>query len=106
MGVHRFDRIDAATNVWSRFRGLMGRRDLSAVRLWFPRCASIHTCFMRSAIDVVFLDGEQRVVALHPKVGPWRFIGAQTAESTLELPPGGIEALSIRVGDRLEWPCD
>jgi uncharacterized membrane protein (UPF0127 family) len=103
MAVHRLERVEQATNIWSRFRGLMGRRDLSGVRLWFPRCASIHTCFMRGAIDVVFLDGDNVVVSLHPELKPWRVVAAPSARSVLELSPGGIHDLTLRVGDRLEW---
>lgn len=103
--VHRLERVETADRVWRRFIGLMGRRDLDGIRLWFPRCASIHTCFMRGNIDVVFLDAENVVVALHPGVRPWRLVNAGSAQarSVLELSTGGISELTLQVGDEVRW---
>lgn len=105
MAVHRLEGVETADRVWSRFFGLMGRRDLDDVRLWFPRCASIHTCFMRGNIDVVFLDAENVVVSLHPDVRPWRVVNAGNAKarSVLELSTGGISGLTLQVGDEVRW---
>lgn len=105
MAVHRLERVETADRVWRRFFGLMGRRDLAGVRLWFPRCASIHTCFMRGNIDVVFLDAKNVVVALHPDVRPWRIVnaGSAAARSVLELSTGGISELTLQVGDEVRW---
>jgi uncharacterized membrane protein (UPF0127 family) len=105
MALHRLTAVDKADTFWSRFKGLMGRRDLGDVRFWFPRCASIHTCFMRGNIDVVFLDEENVVVSLHPDVRPWRFVNARNAASALELSTGGILGLTLRVGDEVRWEC-
>lgn len=105
MAVHRLEGVRTADDVWSRFVGLMGRRDLDGVRLWFPRCSSIHTCFMRGNIDVVFLDEANVVVSLHPDVRPWRLVNAASgdARSVLELSTGGIANLALQVGDEVRW---
>lgn len=105
MAVHRLRDVDKADTIWTRFVGLMGRRDLGDVRLWFPRCTSIHTCFMRGSIDVVFLDEANVVVSLHPEVRPWRLVNARHAASALELSTGGIRELTLRVGDEVLWEC-
>jgi uncharacterized protein len=105
MAVHRLNGVDKADTIWSRFIGLMGQRNLENVRLWFPRCASIHTCFMRASIDIVFLDEVNVVVSLHPDVRPWRIVNERRAASVLELAVGGIRDLTLRVGDEVLWEC-
>ncbi|WP_396269300.1 DUF192 domain-containing protein, partial [Ideonella sp.] len=76
--------------------------------LLITRCDSIHTCFMRFAIDVVYLDRTANVVRLAPGLKPWRFhLGGRAAVHTLELSAGSIHRLGIKVGDSLAalLPC-
>jgi uncharacterized protein len=54
--------------------------------LLIPRCRSVHTCGMRFPLDLVFLDGEDRVVELRRGVPPGRLIRCPGAMSVLELP--------------------
>jgi uncharacterized membrane protein (UPF0127 family) len=78
----------------------MGRKDLSQAFLWIPRCSSIHTCFMRGAIDVVFLDGEQRILDVASAVAPWRLrFGPRGTKSVLEVPSGWARANELEKGD-------
>ncbi|MBK8103789.1 MAG: DUF192 domain-containing protein [Cellvibrionales bacterium] len=45
------------THVFERMRGLLGRSTMGDCEcLWITRCNSIHTCFMRFALDVGFVD--------------------------------------------------
>ncbi|HVT45088.1 MAG TPA: DUF192 domain-containing protein [Thermoanaerobaculia bacterium] len=82
----------------------MGRRDLTQAFLWIPRCRSIHTCFMKGPIDVLFLDRRRSVVSRHAALQPWRLLAARRpADSVLELPAGWIAAHSIVEGDLIEW---
>ena len=68
--------------------------------LHIPQCPSVHTCFMRSRIDVVFLDRGERVVGIFPEVRPWVFlVGPEGADSALELPPGEAARREIEIGD-------
>ena len=73
----------------TRLTGLIGAvGDLSADRpprvLGFPRCGSVHTCFMVCPIDVAFLDGGGGIIAVHVAVPPWRLLRCPTAASVLE----------------------
>ncbi len=88
--------VRLAVTRWSRLRGLLGREP-SPILLAPAR--SVHTCFMRLPIDVVFLDEELRVVKVARALEPWRFAGARGARAVLELPAGG--AAGLRVGARL-----
>ena len=86
----------------SRMRGLLGRRDLPAGEgiLLVPG-GSVHTCFMRFAIDVVFLDRENRVVGTRSAVRPWRMAFARGAKKTLELASGEVQRLGLSRGEQL-----
>lgn len=93
-----------ADRLWARVRGLMGARPLEAGQgLWITPCNGIHTFGMRSALDVVFLDRELRVVELVQAMPPGR-VGriVRGARSVLELPPGAIAATGTALGDQIE----
>ncbi|MDP8907754.1 MAG: DUF192 domain-containing protein [Chloroflexota bacterium] len=85
-----------------RMRGLLGRRDLHADEgLLLRPAGSIHTHFMRFAIDVVFLDREGRVVDVRSVVRPWRAARKRGAKTVLELRSGEARRRGIEVGDVL-----
>lgn len=97
------DAMEEADTFYSRFKGLMGVTELPAGRALHIRpCASIHTFFMRIAIDVLFLDAERRVVEVLPALPPWRMSRYYpSAVSVLELPPGCAQAAGTLPGDQL-----
>ncbi len=94
--------VRLARSVWSRFRGLMGRRSLPEGQgLLLEPCSSIHCMFMRFPIDVIFLDREGRVVKVAAGVKPWRLAAAKGARSALELPAGIAARTHTTAGDRI-----
>lgn len=91
-------KIEAAESFWTRFKGLMGRKSLpEKTALWITKCGSIHCCFMRFSIDVVYLDKNRRVLKKET-VKPWH-IGSvvKKADSVLEMNEG--EAKNVKRGD-------
>ena len=99
------DGVITASGFRDRLLGLMGKRDLSDARVWFPKCSSVHTCFMLAPIDIVFLDRDRVVVSLHEEARPWRFFrGARGADSVLELTAGFARQRELEAGDRVQWP--
>ena len=90
-----------------RLIGLMGKRDLSNAFLLIPRCTSVHTCFMRGPIDLVFLDPAQQVLSVDERARPWRFFfGPRGAASVLELPAGYTRERGISLGDTIQCQSD
>ena len=86
----------------TRLRGLMGKRELaSGAGLLLRPSGSVHTCFMRFPVDIVFLDADLEVLAVAAEVKPWRARAKRGARAVLELPAGQAESAGIRVGDRL-----
>jgi uncharacterized membrane protein (UPF0127 family) len=83
-------------------RGLLGRSELpEGEGILLRPAGSIHTFFMRFAIDVVFLDRDLVVLGIEPALGPWRTAGRRGAKSVVELASGECERRGIQVGDAL-----
>lgn len=77
----------------TRLRGLSRReRSQAGPGLLIPRCASVHTFGMRFPLDLFFLDGEGRVIAVRRRVPPRRVVWQRGAKAVLEIPsPEGGE---------------
>lgn len=89
----------------SRLRGLLGRQGLPPGHgLWIDPCNSVHTFFMRFAIDVAFLDSELRVVRVVPDLRPGRLTRVHwTASTCLELAAGAFAQSGTLAGDQLRF---
>jgi uncharacterized membrane protein (UPF0127 family) len=89
----------------TRMIGLLGRAALGPGEgLHLRPCRSVHTWFMRFAVDLLYLDGEQHVVKTVPALRPFRLSwGGRRARSALELPVGTIAATRTAVGDRVAF---
>ena len=97
------ERCLVADSPWPRMRGLLGRRGLeSGEGLLLRPTGSVHTFFMRFAIDVVFLSREGEVLKVAQALPPWRKAGARRAKAVLELAAAEAERREIRVGTRLD----
>jgi uncharacterized membrane protein (UPF0127 family) len=57
--------------------------------------------FMRIPLDVVFCDGDLRVVGVTPDLQPWRVAGRRGAKVTIELAAGEAAARGVAEGTRL-----
>jgi uncharacterized membrane protein (UPF0127 family) len=91
-----------ADRPFARMRGLLGRRSLrSGEGLLLRPAASVHTFFMRFAIDVVFLDRDLNVLSIARDLRPWRAAGRRGAHAALELPAGECARRGVEPGDRL-----
>jgi len=79
--------VAVATGARSRLLGLAGlNREEAGAGLLIPRCASVHTVGMRFELDLVFLGGEGRVLAIRAAVAPGRLAWHRGAAAVLELP--------------------
>jgi uncharacterized protein len=88
-----------AETALARLRGLLGRSGLSSGEGMLLRPASsIHTAFMRFAIDAVFLDPADRVVKVTAELRPWRTSACRGARAVLELPAGEAARRALRPG--------
>lgn len=52
----------------------------------FPRCSSVHTCFMAYPVDIAFIDRDGNVLARYENVRPWHMCSCPGAWAVLERP--------------------
>ncbi len=95
----------AARGFWPRLRGLLGRASLQpGEALLLEPCSSIHTAFMRFAIDVVYVDRSGQVIKVVSGLKPFRASGVlRGARSVIELPSGTVVATGTARGDQLTF---
>jgi len=97
------DKLQLAGTGKTRQKGLLGRESLlPGEGLWIIPCESVHTFFMRFAIDLVYLDRKNRVRKVRSSLGPWRMSACFVARSVLELPAGTIQETRTECGDEIE----
>jgi uncharacterized membrane protein (UPF0127 family) len=97
-------RVEIAKDPWARMKGLLGRRNFSqGEALVITRCRSIHMFFMKFPLDVIFCDGQDKVVGLCAEIKPFClspiFFKASYA---IELPIGSIPASKTQIGDQVQ----
>jgi len=97
-------RVSLADSFPLRLRGLLGRRSLNPGEgLLLKPCCQVHTFFMAFPIDVLYLDGQGRILEvtqnLFPgRIGPW----IKGSEQALELPAGVVSLCNILRGQVLD----
>ena len=96
--------VRVADTLFTRMKGLLGKKELpKGEALWIKPCFSVHTFFMRFAIDVIFLNKTNQVIAAVSNLTPNRMTRLYPRSfSVLELPPGTIVATNTEVGDEIE----
>jgi uncharacterized protein len=93
-----------AATPFTRMRGLLGKSSLpSGQGILLRPASSVHTFFMRFPIDVVFLDGDLRVVEIAADLRPWRAAGKRGARAVLELPAGECARRGLALGDQIRF---
>ena len=96
--------ITQADTFLGRFLGLMGKKALPPFHgLLLIPCSSVHMCFMRFPIDVVYLAADGQVLKVRPRLQPWYGMSwCPGAWGVLELPAGGAEQAGIQKGEWLQ----
>ena len=94
---------EVADRAIPRLVGLLGRSGLAeGDGLVLKPCSSIHTCFMRFPIDVLFLDAEGTILRVARAVTPYRAAaGGWRARIAVELPAGTAARAGVQPGARV-----
>lgn len=91
-------------NWWDRMRGLLGADKKTRCRgLLLKPCNSIHTLLMAAALDVFFLDRDDRIVKRVINLQPWHMASCLRATSVLEVETGVLDHSLLPVGSILSW---
>ena len=96
--------IDLADTSEKRRTGLLKHDHLEpGTGLWIVPCESVHTFFMKFAIDLVYVDRKNRVRKVRNAVPPWRLSACLSAHSIIERPAGMAAETGTQVGDELAF---
>jgi len=92
-----------ADTSFKRIQGLLGKERLDAgCALILKPCNSIHTFFMRFAIDVLFVDKNARVIKAISSLKPFRITPVYINSAlAIELPSGAIASTQTVEGDAI-----
>ena len=97
-----FLEVKIADTFFARLAGLMFQKKLPQGNgLLFVPCNSVHMCFMRFSIDVVYSDKEYNILKVVKNLRPWIGVSMCTkAWATLEIPAGEAERCGCEVGKK------
>ena len=90
--------VDVANSFKKRFLGLMGKRNIKT-GIFFPKTGSIHTFFMKEAIDVIMIDKKNKVIYFKKNLKKNRILIKKKAYHTIELPSNSLN--NININDKL-----
>ncbi len=99
------ERLFVAETFWQRFRGLQFAQPLAADSgLLLRNCRSVHTMWMRFAIDLFFLSEELRILEIRVRVKPWRAVipKAKGVAHVIEVAAGNRQTLGEGTRTRIE----
>lgn len=101
-GTEMASSVEVADTAPRRSKGLLGRKGLQpGTALWIVPCESVHTFGMQFALDLVYLDKQNRIVKIRRNVPPWRMSLCLRAHSVLEFPAGALLDGHDSPGDQL-----
>jgi uncharacterized membrane protein (UPF0127 family) len=85
------------TGIWEKSKGLIG--DLKINPIYFETRWGIHTFGIKSEIDVLILDNNNKTAVIKESLKPNRvFMWNPRFKKVLELPAGQIRKLGIKTG--------
>jgi uncharacterized membrane protein (UPF0127 family) len=88
--------VRVAATLRTRLLGLLGLASVPrGVALLLRGTRSVHTCGMRFALDLLWLDARGRVLRVDEQVRPWRLRTCRRAHSVVEVSAGTARALSV-----------
>lgn len=95
-----------ASSFRDRVVGLMFKSDMEGFDcLLIENCKSIHTCFMKYPIDVVFINSEDEVVKPLYDIQPWRMTWTYfRANRVIEFKSGDLPK-DLQAGDKVTIEC-
>ncbi|MGZ7044554.1 MAG: DUF192 domain-containing protein [Methanobacterium sp.] len=103
---------EIADTFFSRLRGTMFKSKLErGLILKLPNTRSrggsaIHMFFVRFPLDIIFTDGDKKVVDT-VSIDPWKmYTPKKPARYVIEMEKGTIEESKTKIGDKLDFVCE
>ncbi|WP_375051674.1 DUF192 domain-containing protein [Virgibacillus sp. JSM 102003] len=97
--------VQSAYSFWKRLKGLMFVKSLpDDLAMHIAPCSSIHTFFMKSRIDILYLNDKYEIVGMEENLASGK-IGKRFSKvrSVVELPAGKIKTSAVNVGQAVDF---
>ncbi len=99
-----------AATFWSRLKGLLGKKKLreGLDGLVLVPCRGVHSFFMHTEIDILFVNGSGRIEHVVHALRPWSLSPVlPQARYVVELPAGTARRTGTLAGQQLSlcWQC-
>lgn len=86
--------IILANNFLIRLKGLTFKKNIN-YGLYFKKCNSIHTFFMKDEIDIIMLDKNNKILFLYPNFKKNKILIKKEVYNIIELPKNSINSLKV-----------
>ena len=98
--IHNDKKINVviANTFFKRLKGFMFKKNIDYC-IYFPRCNSIHTFFMKENIDVVMTDKDNKILKIEKNVAKNKFVSCKKASNTYEFPSNSV---IYNIGDKIK----
>jgi len=91
--------IKKANTFRARLLGLMFKKSMAPNEaLLIEPCNSVHTCWMRFPIDVLFMDANGCILEIRENVQPFRLVWNRRARAVLEINAKHARQQGLTVG--------
>lgn len=95
------EEISIADSFWKKLSGYMFRSKPHVSGILFDSSGSMQTTFMSFPLDIIFLDGENKVLKILRDVKPWRMTRIYKGTKKILEVPSNILPSEIDEGSQL-----
>lgn len=96
------ERGERALTFWRRFKGLLFTKSFVCGQgILIKPCSSIHTIGMSYCIDILFVDGKDRVVKTVVGMKPYGIASCAGSVYVIEVPIGTVKRTGTQIGDKV-----
>lgn len=99
----QFKEVRLANSIFKRMIGMLQDSAPYKLGMYLTPCTSIHTFFMKEAIDVIFINHQYEIIKIIKNMPPWRLsLIYFNACGVIELPSQSIST-NLNIGDLVEF---
>jgi len=96
--------VIVASSFYKRLKGFLGEKPRKGDALLLVPCKQVHTFFMKTSLDIIYLGKGGTVLAYYQKVPPGKILPySHKTHMVLEM---GVGTMPVTVGERVDFITD
>ncbi len=93
--------VVVASSFYQRLKGFLGEKPQKGDALLIVPCKQVHTFFMKTSLDILYLGKDGKVLAYYQKVPPGKILPySHRTHMVLEM---GVGTMPIIVGEKVSF---